>query len=66
MTPSPEYGNLLVTRTLSKAHSLAGFRVGYAGLPERLAEEMNASNDAYPLAKPSQAAVATASHRVAL
>ena len=59
----PEYDNLLVTRTLSKAHSLAGFRVGYAVLPERLAEEMNASNDAYPLAKPSQAAaVATLRH----
>jgi histidinol-phosphate aminotransferase len=27
------HGNLLVTRTLSKAHSLAGFRVGYAVLP---------------------------------
>lgn len=30
----PEYPNLLVTRTLSKAHSLAGFRVGYAILPD--------------------------------
>ena len=48
--------NLLVTRTLSKAHSLAGFRVGYAILPERLADDLNASNDAYPLARPSQAA----------
>jgi histidinol-phosphate aminotransferase len=52
----PHYPNLLVTRTLSKAHSLAGFRVGYAILPEDLATDLNASNDAYPLARPSQAA----------
>lgn len=26
----PDHPNLLVTRTLSKAHSLAGFRIGYA------------------------------------
>jgi histidinol-phosphate aminotransferase len=52
----PEYSNLLVTRTLSKAHSLAGFRVGYAILPQALADDLNARNDAYPLARPSQAA----------
>ena len=57
------YENLIVTRTFSKAHSLAGFRVGYAILPERLANELNTSNDAYPLARPSQAAaVATLEH----
>ena len=59
----PEHPNLLVTRTLSKAHSLAGFRVGYAVLPEALADDLNAHNDAYPLARPSQAAaLATLSH----
>ena len=52
----PNYSNLLVTRTLSKAHSLAGFRVGYAILPEALADDLNTHNDAYPLARPSQAA----------
>lgn len=52
----PRHPNLLVTRTLSKAHSLAGFRVGYAVLPEAVADELNARNDAYPLARPSQAA----------
>ncbi|MCO6411777.1 MAG: histidinol-phosphate aminotransferase family protein, partial [Thiogranum sp.] len=52
----PEHPNLLVTRTLSKAHSLAGFRVGYAILPEAIADDLNAHNDAYPLARPSQAA----------
>lgn len=52
----PRYRNLLVTRTLSKAHSLAGFRVGYAILPEPLADDLNKNNDAYPLARPSEAA----------
>ncbi len=59
----PRYPNLLVTRTLSKAHSLAGFPVGYAILPEDLADDLNAGNDAYPLARPSQAAaLATLKH----
>jgi histidinol-phosphate aminotransferase len=59
----PRYDNLLVTRTLSKAHSLAGFRIGYAVLPERLADDLNSHNDAYPLARPSQAAaIATLQH----
>jgi histidinol-phosphate aminotransferase len=51
-----EHSNLLVTRTLSKAHSLAGFRVGYAILPEAIADDLNRRNDAYPLARPSEAA----------
>ena len=59
----PEFPNLLVTRTLSKAHSLAGFRVGYAILPDALADDLNGHNDAYPLARPSQAAaLATLQH----
>jgi histidinol-phosphate aminotransferase len=59
----PKYSNLLVTRTLSKAHSLAGFRVGYAILPEVVADDLNSRNDAYPLARPSQAAaIATLQH----
>jgi len=52
----PAHDNLVVTRTFSKAHSLAGFRVGYAVAPEPLAADLNAGNDAYPLARPSQAA----------
>jgi histidinol-phosphate aminotransferase len=51
-----EHANLLVTRTLSKAHSLAGFRVGYGVFPEAVADDLNAHNDAYPLSRPSQAA----------
>jgi histidinol-phosphate aminotransferase len=59
----PGFANLLVTRTLSKAHSLAGFRVGYAILPEPIADDLNANNDAYPLARPSEAAaLATLEH----
>jgi histidinol-phosphate aminotransferase len=59
----PQHENLLVTRTFSKAHSLAGFRVGYAILPEPLADDLNTHNDAYPLARPSQAAaIATLRH----
>ena len=52
----PAHPNLLVTRTLSKAHSLAGFRVGYGIFPEAIADDLNSHNDAYPLARPSQAA----------
>lgn len=64
VTPLVErHANLLVTRTLSKAHSLAGFRVGYAVLPPALADDLNRHNDAYPLARPSQAAaLATLKH----
>lgn len=59
----PQHANLLVTRTLSKAHSLAGFRVGYAVLPEEVADDLNSHNDAYPLARPSEAAaIATLQH----
>jgi histidinol-phosphate aminotransferase len=59
----PAYPNLLVTRTLSKAHSLAGFRIGYGIFPEVIADDFNSRNDAYPLARPSQAAaIATLRH----
>jgi histidinol-phosphate aminotransferase len=60
----PAYPNLLVTRTLSKAHSLAGFRIGYGIFPEAIAVDLNAHNDAYPLSRPSQAAaIATLQHQ---
>lgn len=59
----PNHANLLVTRTLSKAHSLAGFRVGFAVLPEPIADDLNGHNDAYPLARASEAAaIATLQH----
>jgi len=50
----PEHPNLLVTCTLSKAHSLAGFRIGYGIFPEAIADDLNGHNDAYPLARPSE------------
>jgi histidinol-phosphate aminotransferase len=52
----PRYPNLVVTRTFSKAFSLAGFRVGYAVAPLVVTEWLNSSNDAYPLARASEAA----------
>lgn len=52
-----------MTRTLSKAHSLAGFRIGYGIFPGAIADDLNSHNDAYPLARPSQAAaIATLRH----
>src|SRR5690606_17231147 len=39
-----------------EAHSLAGFRGGYAVLPEPRAHDLNTHNDASPLARPSEAA----------
>jgi histidinol-phosphate aminotransferase len=63
----PDHPNLLVTRTLSKAHSLAGFRIGYAVLPKAVADDLNTHNDAYPLARPAQAAaIATLEHEDAI
>lgn len=52
----PDYSNLMVTRTFSKAFSLAGLRVGYAVAPQKVTNWFNTSNDAYPLARLSQAA----------
>ena len=52
----PVYPNLIVTRTFSKAFSLAGLRIGYAIAPTPVVDWLNRSNDAYPLARPAQAA----------
>jgi histidinol-phosphate aminotransferase len=63
----PRFDNLVVTRTFSKTHSLAGLRIGYAVAPESLVEELTAGNDAYPLTRPSQAAaLATLEHQDAI
>lgn len=51
-----EYDNVIVTRTFSKAFSLAGCRVGYAIANEKLTDYLNSHNDAYPLARTSEAA----------
>jgi len=51
-----EYQNIVVTRTFSKAFSLAGCRIGYAVARKELIELLNGSNDAYPLARTAEAA----------
>lgn len=48
--------NIVVTRTFSKAFSLAGCRVGYAISNSQLIDHLNSCNDAYPLARSAQAA----------
>jgi histidinol-phosphate aminotransferase len=51
-----EHENVIITRTFSKAFSLAGCRVGYAIANRRLIEYLDNHNDAYPLARTSEAA----------
>jgi histidinol-phosphate aminotransferase len=51
-----EYENIIITRTFSKAFSLAGCRVGYAIANRKLIEYLDTHNDAYPLARTAEAA----------
>jgi histidinol-phosphate aminotransferase len=51
-----EYMNAIITRTFSKAFSLAGCRVGYAVANRELIDYLNTHNDAYPLARTAEAA----------
>ena len=58
-----DYDNLLVTRSLSKSHALAGMRVGYAMAQPDLIEGLNRVKDSfnsYPLDVIAQAAAAAA------
>ena len=58
-----KYKNIIVTRTFSKAFSLAGCRVGYAMATKKLIDHLNYHNDAYPLARTAEAAaLATLEH----
>ncbi|MYN18597.1 histidinol-phosphate transaminase [Rugamonas sp. FT107W] len=62
------YDNLLVIQTLSKSHSLAGLRVGYAvGHPELIAglERVKNSFNCYPLGQVAQAGAVAALDDVA-
>jgi histidinol-phosphate aminotransferase len=43
------HDNFLVLRTFSKAHALAGLRVGYAVGPAALIEDLSAVKDSYPI-----------------
>ena len=51
-----EYKNVIVTRTFSKAFSLAGCRVGYAIANIELIKYLDNINDAYPLSRSAEAA----------
>jgi histidinol-phosphate aminotransferase len=58
-----EYENVIITRTFSKAFSLAGCRVGYAIANRELIKHLDSHNDAYPLARTAEAAaVASLAH----
>lgn len=57
------YDNLLIVRTFSKSHALAGMRVGYAMGSERLMDAMRRVRDSfnsYPLDRLAQAAATAA------
>lgn len=51
-----DYDNVIITRTFSKAFSLAGLRTGYAIANEDLISLLNKNNDAYPLGRTAEAA----------
>jgi histidinol-phosphate aminotransferase len=51
-----DYKNVIITRTFSKAFSLAGCRVGYAIANSELINYLDNINDAYPLSRSAEAA----------
>jgi len=51
-----EHKNVIISRTFSKAFSLAGLRVGYAIAESGVIDYLNTHNDAYPLARTAEAA----------
>ena len=52
--------NVIVTRTLSKSHSLAGLRFGYAVASEKLVEGMMKVKDSYNVSRPALAGATAA------
>lgn len=55
-----EFPNVIVTRTLSKGHALAGLRAGYALCPEGVAEILHRVRDSYNVDRLAQVAAAAA------
>ena len=55
-----DYANVVITRTLSKAYSLAGLRFGYAIARPEVIREMNKARDSYPCDAISVAAATAA------
>jgi histidinol-phosphate aminotransferase len=55
-----EFPNVVVTRTMSKAHALAGLRVGYALCPPAVAEVLHRVRDSYNVDRLAQVAAAAA------
>jgi len=49
------YGNLVITRTLSKSYALAGLRVGYAVADAEIVEALDRVRDSYNVNRLSQA-----------
>ncbi len=63
LSRAPSYGNLLVTRTLSKAFGLAGLRIGYATGSRALVGKVEKSRGPYKVnALAERAAVAALTH----
>jgi histidinol-phosphate aminotransferase len=55
-----DFPNVVVTRTMSKAHALAGLRVGYALCPPAVAEVLHRVRDSYNVDRLAQVAAAAA------
>ena len=55
-----DHDNIVITRTLSKAYSLAGLRFGYAVARAEVIREMNKARDSYPCDAVSVAAATAA------
>src|SRR5439155_24168566 len=55
-----DYPNVVISRTLSKAYSLAGLRFGYAVARPEVIREMNKARDSYPVDAVSVAAATAA------
>ncbi|HYO10021.1 MAG TPA: histidinol-phosphate transaminase [Tepidisphaeraceae bacterium] len=55
-----DHQNIVITRTLSKAYSLAGLRFGYAVARPEVVREMNKARDSYPCDAISVAAATAA------